>query len=75
MKRKYIVAAIDSSVFGGFANPFSSFANSVKYIVYEVNGYLEQAHYEKIVNEQWEQNKMCVLSITDVTGKEQENEL
>lgn len=72
MKRKYIVAAIPSSSFGGFANPFSYLASSIQYIEYEVNGYISQKAYEEIVKELWEQEKLCLVSITDVTDREQE---
>lgn len=69
MKRKYIVAAIPSILFGA-KHLFSCSVNSIKYITYEVNGYINQNTYEKIAKELWEQQKLCLVSITDVTGEE-----
>lgn len=68
MKRKYIVAALPSSSFGGFADPFSCLFSSIKYMTYEINGYINQNDYETIVKELWEQQKLCLVSITDVTA-------
>ena len=72
MKRKYIVAAIPSSSFGA-KHLFSCLNSTVEYIAYEINGYINQNDYEKIVKELWEQRKLCLVSITDVTGKEMNN--
>mgnify|MGYP003292222185 CR=1 FL=1 len=72
MKRKYMVAAISSSSFGGFASPFSCLASPIEYMTCEANGYINQNDYEKLVKELWEQQKLCLVSITDVTDKEQE---
>lgn len=71
-KRKYIVAVLHSANLSGF--PGGMFGSSpVKYVTYEIDGYLTSADYDKIVTEQLKNNK-CVLSITDVTGEPEKEE-
>lgn len=73
MKRKYMVAAIPSSSFGA-KHLFSCLNSPIEYMTCEVNGYINQDAYEKIAKELWEQQKLCLISITDVTDKELNND-
>lgn len=69
MKYNYIITAIN---FSAFSNPFICMVNPIQYLELELDHPITRKDYLDLITEQYEENKLSLLSITKVIKTEEE---